>query len=83
MARHILLFFTLATIIMVSYNKNTIGVHIIVQRYMIKQLNIAFGNRGADKSLARSGRKQATFPAFYGTWRFITTFTTVHHLSLP
>jgi len=38
---------------------------------------------GADKSLARPGRKQATFPAFYGTWRFITTFTRVHHLSLP
>ena len=38
--------------------------------------------RGADKSLARPGRKQATFPAFYGTWRLITTFTTVHHLSL-
>ena len=31
--------------------------------------------RGADKSLARPGRKQATFPAFYGTWRFSTTFT--------
>jgi len=39
--------------------------------------------RGADKSLALPGRKQATFPAFYGTWRFITTFTTDHHLSLP
>ena len=26
---------------------------------------------------------QAAFPAFYGTWRFITAFTTVHHLSLP
>ena len=39
--------------------------------------------RGADKSLARPGRKQATFLTFYGTWRFITTFTTVHHLSLP
>ena len=39
--------------------------------------------RGADIYLARPGRKQATFPAFYGTWRFITTFTTVHHLSLP
>ena len=38
---------------------------------------------GADNSLARPGRKQATFPAFYGTWRFITTFTTVHNLSLP
>jgi len=37
----------------------------------------------ADKSLARPRRKQATFPAFYGTWRFITTSTTVHHLSLP
>ena len=39
--------------------------------------------RGADKSLARPGRKQTTFPAFYGIWRFITTFTRVHHLSLP
>ena len=39
--------------------------------------------RGADKSLALPGRKQATFPAFYGTWNFITTFTRVHHLSLP
>jgi len=39
--------------------------------------------RGADKSLARPGRKQATFPAFYGSWRFITTFTRVHNLSLP
>jgi len=38
--------------------------------------------RDVDKSLARPGRKQATFPAFYGTWRFITTFTAVHHLSL-
>jgi hypothetical protein len=28
--------------------------------------------RVADKSLARLGRKKATFPAFYGTWRFIT-----------
>ena len=27
--------------------------------------------------------KQATFPAFYGSWKFITTFTRVHHLSLP
>ena len=39
--------------------------------------------RGADKSLARRGRKQATFPAFYGTWTFITTFTRVHKLYLP
>jgi len=39
--------------------------------------------RGADNSLARPGRKEATFPEFYGTWRFITTFTRVHHLSLP
>jgi len=39
--------------------------------------------RGADKSLAPSGRKQVTFPAFYGNWRFITTFTRVHHMSLP
>ena len=37
----------------------------------------------ADKSLARPGRKQATFPVFYGIWRFITTLTTAHHLSLP
>jgi len=34
-------------------------------------------------SLARPGLKQATFPAFCGTWRFITTLTTVHHLSQP
>jgi len=39
--------------------------------------------RGADESLARPGRKQATFHAFYGTWTFITSFTTVHHLPLP
>jgi len=37
---------------------------------------------GADKSLARPGKKRATFPAFYGTWRFITLFTRVHHLFL-
>ena len=37
-------------------------------------------HRGADKSLARPGRKQATFPAFYGM--FITAFSIVHHLSL-
>ena len=36
---------------------------------------------GADKFLAPPGRKQSAFPAFYGNWRFITTFTTVHHLS--
>jgi len=42
-----------------------------------------FNHRGAGKSTARPGRKQTTFPAFYGTWRFITTFTNVHHLSLP
>jgi len=42
-----------------------------------------FMYRGADKSLAWQGRKQTTFPAFYWTWRFITTLTTVHHLSLP
>ena len=48
----------------------------------IKLTNLLY-YRGADKSLARSGRKQATFPALYGTWSFITTFTTVHHLSLP
>ena len=39
--------------------------------------------RGADKSLARPGRKRATFPVFYGTWKFITTFTRDHQLSLP
>jgi len=38
---------------------------------------------GSDKFLAQPGRKQATFPAYYGTWRFITTFTKVYHLSLP
>ena len=32
--------------------------------------------KGADKSLSRRG------PEFYGTHTFITTFTTVHHLSL-
>jgi hypothetical protein len=37
----------------------------------------------AGKSLGRQGWKQATFLAFYGTWRFITTFTRDHHLSLP
>ena len=38
--------------------------------------------RGAGKSLARPGRKQATFPALYGIWRFITTFTRIHQLPL-
>ena len=38
---------------------------------------------GADNSLARPGKKQATFPQFYRTWMFITSFQTVHHLSLP
>ena len=38
---------------------------------------------GAAKSLAQPGLKQATFPALYGTQRFITTSTTVNHLSLP
>ena len=38
---------------------------------------------GVDTSLAQPGRKQATFPTFYGPWRFITTFTRVHRLSLP
>jgi len=37
---------------------------------------------GADKSLARPGRRQSTFSAFCGTWNFITAFTTVHHMSL-
>ena len=36
----------------------------------------------ADKSLARTGRRQASLPVFYGTCRFITTFTTAHRLSL-
>ena len=47
------------------------------------RLSIVCLYSGVGKSLARSGRKQAIFPAFYGTWRFITTFTRVHHLSLP
>ena len=34
-------------------------------------------------SLARTGRRQATFSAFYVTCRFITTFTTAQQLSLP
>jgi len=46
-------------------------------------INLSDIYSGADKSLAWPGRKQATFPAFYGTWSFIITFTTVHHLSLP
>ena len=36
----------------------------------------------ADMSLDRPCRRQATFPVFYGTYRFITTFTTAHRLSL-
>ena len=44
---------------------------------------VTYHYRGADKSLVRPGRKQATFPAFYGTWRFITTITRFHHQSLP
>jgi len=36
----------------------------------------------ADKSLVGARRKQATFPAFYWIWRFITTFTRVNHLYL-
>jgi hypothetical protein len=39
--------------------------------------------RGADKSLARLGKKQATFRVFCGTLRLITTFTRVHLPSLP
>ena len=39
--------------------------------------------RGADKSLTRPGKRQATFPEFYGTLKFITAFTRVHQLSLP
>ena len=33
---------TLATIIVVSYNKDTISVHVIVQKYMIKPLTVTF-----------------------------------------
>ena len=47
------------------------------------RFRVAMIYRRADKSLARPGRKQTTFPAFYGTWRLISTFTRVHHLSLP
>jgi len=50
---------------------------------VIDSVNHVTPYTGADKSLARPGRKKATFPAFYRSWRFITTFTTVHHLSLP
>jgi len=39
--------------------------------------------RGADKSLARPGTKQATFPTFYGTWRFITQFTKFNTCTYP
>ena len=38
---------------------------------------------GADKFLARPGRKQIAFPAFYRTLMFITTFTKDHYLSVP
>ena len=51
--------------------------------WISEQTTIIYLRRGANKSLARPGRKQAAFPAFYRTWRFITTFTRVHHLSLP
>jgi prolipoprotein diacylglyceryltransferase len=33
-------------------------------------------------SLARPGRRQATFPVFYVAFRFITALTTAHQLSL-
>ena len=39
--------------------------------------------RGADKPLSKPGRIQATFPEFCRNCKFITTFTTAHHLSLP
>ena len=58
-------------------------VFVVVVAAVVVDLHVSVNYRGADKSLARPGRKQATFPALYGTWRFITTFTTVHHLSLP
>jgi len=61
---------------------------------MLKRIDIATANvkfppgqhtkyKGADKSLTKPGRIQATFPEIYGTCKFITTFTTAHHLSLP
>jgi len=46
------------------------------------RFRVAMIYTGADKSLARPGRKRATFPASYGTWRLITTFARVYHLSL-
>jgi len=54
-------------------------VHMV--HYTASQLR--YQNKGAEKSLDRPGRKQAPYPAFYGTWMFITTFTRFHHLSLP
>jgi hypothetical protein len=39
-------------------------------------------NTGADKSLSKPGRKQDTFLEFYGNFKFITTFSTAHHLYL-
>ena len=53
------------------------------QCVLLTPLNLSDIYSGADKSLARLGRKQATFPVYSGTWRYITTFTRVHHLSLP
>ena len=49
----------------------------------MRQQNTVEFYKGADKSLARPGRKEAAFSAFYGTWRFITIFTRAHHLSIP
>ena len=52
--------------------------YLIITKYTLKHLYVM----GADRSLARPGRKQATFLAFCVTSRFVTTFTAVHHLSL-
>jgi len=71
------------------YNEGSVGPksgghkNVLGREWGGKKTLFKYVYRGADKSLARPGTKQATFPAFYGTWRFITTFTTAHHLSLP
>jgi len=40
-------------------------------------------DKDGEMYLGRPGRRKATFPEFYGSWSFITAFTSAHHLSLP
>jgi len=61
------------------------GYYIKITTQVVTTNSHALNNckHGSDKSLARPGRRQASFPVFYGNCRFITAFTTAHHLSLP